>query len=127
MVAALTGEKFAVTEALIGYRQHDANQIGVKKNTAATRMAKLRADGAGRNARLLTRISSLAERAPALGVSGEDLKLIHSSLNFQEARSSYPKNRLIRWVPVLGQVLSARYFSVSNGARDVLRDVVQPL
>ena len=127
MVAALTGEQFALTESLIGYRQHSSNQIGVKKNTAATRMAKLRADGAGRNERLLTRISSLAERAPALGVSEADMKLIASSLSFQEARSRYPKNRLIRWVPVLGQVLTGRYFRVSNGARDVLRDLVQPL
>ena len=127
MVAALAGEQFAVTESLIGYRQHSANQIGVKKNTAATRLAKLRADGAGRNARLLTRISSLAERAPELGVSEADMRLIASSLNFQEARSRYPKNRLIRWVPVLGQVLTGRYFRVSNGARDVLRDLVQPL
>ena len=127
MVAALTGEKFAVTESLIGYRQHSSNQIGVKKNTAATRMAKLRADGATRNARLLTRISSLAERAPALEVSEADMKLIASSLSLQEARSRYPKNRFIRWVPVLGQVLTGRYFRVSNGARDVLRDLVQPL
>ena len=127
IVAALTGEQFAMTESLIGYRQHSSNQIGVKKNTAATRMAKLRADGATRNARLLTRISSLAERAYALGVSEADMKLIASSLSLQEARSRYPKNRLIRWVPVLGQVLTGRYFRVSNGARDVLRDLVQPL
>jgi glycosyltransferase involved in cell wall biosynthesis len=127
MVAALAGEKFAVTEALIGYRQHDANQIGVKKNTMNTRLAKLRAEGAERNARLLTRITSLAERAPELGVSESEMKLIASSLNFQEARSAYPRNRAIRWIPVLGQALTGRYFRVSNGARDVLRDLVQPL
>jgi glycosyltransferase involved in cell wall biosynthesis len=127
MVSALTGEKFAITESLIGYRQHAANQIGVKKNNLGTRMAKLRAEGAERNARLLTRISSLAERAPELGVSESEMKLIAASLNFQEARSSYPRNRAIRWIPVLGQVLTGRYFRVSNGARDVLRDLVQPL
>ena len=127
MVAALTGDKFAVTEAMIGYRQHDANQIGVKKNTMNTRLAKLRAEGAQRNSRLLTRISSLAESAPDLGVSESEMKLIASSLNFQEARSAYPRNRAIRWIPVLGQVLTGRYFRVSNGARDVLRDLVQPL
>jgi glycosyltransferase involved in cell wall biosynthesis len=127
MVSALTGEKFAVTEALIGYRQHDANQIGVKKNTMNTRLAKLRAEGAQRNARLLTRISSLAERAPVLGVSESEMKIIVASLNFQAARSSYPRNRAIRWIPVLGQVLTGRYFRVSNGARDILRDLVQPL
>ena len=127
MVAALSGEKFAVTESLIGYRQHSSNQIGVKKNTVSTRMAKLRAEGAERNARLLTRISSLAERAPQLGVSEHDMSIIASSLNLQEARSAYPRNRAIRWIPVLGQVFTGRYFRVSNGARDILRDLVQPL
>lgn len=127
MVAALTGEKFAVTESLIGYRQHDSNQIGVKKNTLSTRMAKLRAEGAERNARLLARITSLAERASELGASDSAQSLIASSVKLQQARSAYPRNRAIRWVPVLGQVMTGRYFTVSNGARDILRDLVQPL
>lgn len=127
MVAALSGVKFAVTESLIGYRQHDSNQIGVKKNTLSTRMAKLRAEGAERNARLLARITSLAERASDLGATASALSLIASSVKFQQARSAYPRNRAIRWVPVLGQVITGRYFRVSNGPRDVLRDLVQPL
>ena len=127
MVAALIGERFAVTESLIGYRQHSSNQIGVKKNTMATRMAKLRAEGAERNARLLARITSLSERSVELGASYSAQVLIGSSMKFQRARSAYPRNRAIRWVPVLGQVLTGRYFRVSNGPRDVLRDLVQPL
>jgi glycosyltransferase involved in cell wall biosynthesis len=127
MVAALTGEKFAVTESLIGYRQHDSNQIGVKKNTLATRMAKLRAEGAERNARLLARITSLSERAGELGASASAVSLIKSSVKLQQSRSTYPRNRAIRWAPVFGQVLTGRYFRVSNGARDILRDLVQPL
>ncbi|MFA9277651.1 MAG: glycosyltransferase family 2 protein [Rhodoluna sp.] len=127
MVAALSGEQFDVTESLIGYRQHDSNQIGVKKNTLSTRMAKLRAEGAERNARLLARISSLSERANELGASASALSLIASSVKLQVARSAYPRNRAIRWVPVLGQVITGRYFRVSNGPRDILRDLVQPL
>jgi glycosyltransferase involved in cell wall biosynthesis len=127
MVAALSGERFALTESVIGYRQHSSNQIGVKKNTFATRMAKLRAEGAQRNARLLTRITSLAERSGGLGVSPTDSALISSARQLQQARSSYPRNRVIRWVPVLRQVFAGRYFTVSNGGRDILRDLVQPL
>jgi glycosyltransferase involved in cell wall biosynthesis len=127
MVAALSGEQFAVTEPLIGYRQHSSNQIGVTKNTVQTRMAKLTAEGRERNARLLARVTSLAQRASELGTSPQAQKLIDASLRFQKARSSYPRNRLIRWIPVLGQVLTGRYFRVSNGPRDVLRDLVQPL
>lgn len=127
MVAALTNTSFSVTEPLIGYRQHEANQIGVKKNTVQTRMAKLRAEGSARNARLLERITSLSDRAPELTHSSRALALIASARAFQHARSNYPRNRIVRWVPVLGQVLTGRYFRVSNGARDILRDLVQPL
>ncbi|MDH6533335.1 glycosyltransferase involved in cell wall biosynthesis [Aurantimicrobium minutum] len=127
MVAALSKTPFAVTESLIGYRQHGSNQIGVKKNTLQARMAKLRAEGVERNARLLKRITSLSERSSDLTSSKRDLGRISSALAFQKARSALPRHRAIRWVPVLGQVLTGRYFTVSNGPRDVLRDMVQPL
>lgn len=127
MVAALTNTTFSVTEPLIGYRQHEANQIGVKKNTVQTRMAKLRAEGVERNTRLLKRITSLSERAPELTHSSRDRALIASARAFQQARSNFPRNRSVRWVSVFGQVMTGRYFRVSNGARDILRDLVQPL
>lgn len=128
MVAALTNTTFAVTEEpIIGYRQHEANQIGVKKNTVQTRMAKLRAEGVERNTRLLKRITSLSERAPELTHSSRDRALIASARAFQQARSNFPRNRAVRWVSVFGQVMTGRYFRVSNGARDILRDLVQPL
>jgi glycosyltransferase involved in cell wall biosynthesis len=127
MVAALTGASFAITDPVIAYRQHESNQIGVKKNTLQTRMAKLRAEGTNRNQRLRERVTSLSERASELTTSHRDLALISSALKFQTARSGYPRNRAIRWIPVLGQVLTGRYFTVSNGPRDILRDLVQPL
>ena len=127
MVAALSGEGFVITKPLIGYRQHSANQIGVEQKSFGTNLFKLRTAGSERNARLMARITSLSERASEVGASASSLSLIASSLKLQQARSAYPRNRAIRWMPVLGQVLTGRYFRVSNGPRDVLRDLVQPL
>lgn len=125
MVAAFSKKMIIITEPLIEYRQHSSNQIGVEKSSMATRMAKLRENGANRNARLLDRINALAARTGDLGVGSNDLNRIFSAQKLQIARSGYPRNRFIRWVPVMGQVFSGRYFRVSNGARDVLRDLVQ--
>lgn len=51
-VAALSGARFGVTGPLMGYRQHAANQIGVKKRTASIRVGRLTMNGRERNARL---------------------------------------------------------------------------
>lgn len=127
MVAALTGAKFSVTDSVIGYRQHTQNQIGVKKRTLGIRMGRLSMQGRARNKRLLQRAQDLVRRAPEFTSNAHSLKLVSSYLAFQNARSNFPTSRIIRWVPVAGQVFTGRYFRVSNGARDVLRDLVQPL
>jgi glycosyltransferase involved in cell wall biosynthesis/antitoxin (DNA-binding transcriptional repressor) of toxin-antitoxin stability system len=130
MVSALTGERFALTPVLIGYRQHGKNQIGVKRKTASSRMAKLTSDGRARNARLLQRASDLVDRVGAggsLDVTPHATELVAQAVAHQTARSSFRSNRLARFPQVVREVLSGRYFRVSNGARDVLRDLVQPL
>lgn len=127
MVAAVTHAEFAVLEPLVGYRQHGDNQIGVKKTDAQVRMERLKAPGRDRNNRLLVRAQELAARAPRMEASAKDLKRIHQALAFQQARSRFSSNHLLRLPQVLAQIVTARYFIVSNGARDVLRDIVQPL
>ena len=126
-VAALAGANIAVTRSLTRYRQHSSNQIGVQKRTTSIRIGRLTMNGRERNARLRERSQQLLERAGALAVGEHDKKLIRTSLKFQDARSRFPRFRGIRWVLVLPQVLLGRYWRVSNGTRDVLRDLVQPL
>lgn len=127
MVAAMAGEKFAVTESLIGYRQHSQNQIGVKKNTTSTRMNRLTMNGRARNAKLMVRATQLVSRVASLGASSHNIQRSNVALRFQKARNSFATNRLLRFPQVVLQVFTGRYFTVSNGARDVLRDIVQPL
>ena len=127
MVAAIKNSRFVVLEPLLGYRQHGENQIGVKKTNAQVRKQRLTSHGKERNARLLLRAQELAARAPGLETSLRDTALIEKALAFQQARSRFSKNRIARIPQVMGQVFRGRYFSVSNGPRDVLRDLVQPL
>lgn len=126
-VAALTRSRLEVTAALTGYRQHSSNQIGVKKRTASIRVGRLTMNGRERNARLLERAQQLLTRSDSLASTDSDHDLIRTSVKFQAARNGYPRLRLMRWLWVLPQVVMGRYWRVSNGARDVLRDLVQPL
>ena len=129
IVAALNHETFALTPTVIGYRQHGKNQIGVKRKTAASRVAKLTADGRARNARLLQRAQDLASRFKGTSsnfIDAHSALLIDEALKHQTSRSAFRSNRLVRFPQVLREVLSGRYFRVSNGPRDVLRDLVQP-
>lgn len=127
MVAAVKHSRFVVLQPLLGYRQHGNNQIGVRKTDTQVRMQRLTAQGTERNARLLLRFHELAARAPELEPTTPETKLIEKAFTFQQARSRFSKNRIARFPQVLGQVFRGRYFSVSNGPRDVLRDLVQPL
>jgi hypothetical protein len=127
MVAAIKNSRFVVLEPLLGYRQHGENQIGVKKTDAQVRIQRLKAQGTERNARLLLRSQELAARAPGLETSAREATLIRKALAFQQVRSRFSQNRLVRIPQVLGQVFRGTYFSVGNGPRDVLRDLVQPL
>lgn len=137
MVAAIRHLGFGVTEALVDYRQHGANEIGVRKRTLGIKLRRLLAPGADRNVRLLARASALAERGAGVGATGlgagrreasdDDEKLIAAAVRHQQRRSTYPRNRLIRWMFVVPEILSRRYFVVSNGVQDILRDIVGPL
>lgn len=127
MVASLTGKSFAITESLTRYRQHGNNQIGAKKKTASTRVDRLVMNGLRRNQRLLIRAQELVYRLDSWDVSEENVRLCQSALRFQLARNNFDQNRFVRFPQVMFLVLSGRYFTVSNGLRDVLRDIVQPL
>jgi glycosyltransferase involved in cell wall biosynthesis len=129
MMAAVTREKFVILPSLIRYRQHGQNQIGVQRQTAATRLAKLTARGRDRNTRLLARARDLAARISGGEVSADSraTALISQAVQHQTVRSAFCSNRLARFGQVAAEVGSGRYFRVSNGFRDVLRDVVQPL
>jgi glycosyltransferase involved in cell wall biosynthesis len=126
-VAAIRRLRFGVTEPLVDYRQHGSNQIGVLKRTLTIKLSRLKEPGADRNARLLARAMALSARTTSLGACDEDVSLIAKSLRHQLWRSNYPRNRFCRWVFVVPEILSRRYFLVSNGAQDIVRDVFGPI
>jgi glycosyltransferase involved in cell wall biosynthesis len=129
MVAAATGVVDVLDEALVDYRQHDANQIGVTALDAAGHIGRLRAPRTLRNKRLLARAEALAERAPAFvpAPDSDRLGLIEAKLVHERMRSALPAPRVARVWPVLREWATGRYSRFGRGLQDVLRDLVQPV
>ena len=129
IVAAATGTVDFLDEALIDYRQHGGNQIGVTSLNAAGRLGRLQAARTRRNERLLARAEALDERAPGLIPSPSEtyLRDIRAKVAHERARSAFPRARFRRVLPVLRQWRTGGYTRFGRGPQDVLRDLVQPV
>jgi len=128
MVASLTGGVGVLTEPLIDYRQHGANQIGVTELGLGGKFGRLRAPRTERNSRLLARARDLADRVPDLAPQDADTqRRVREKLAHEVARSALPTSRTARVAPVLREWRSGRYSAFGRGAQDVLRDLVQPV
>ena len=126
IVAAAHGGVRVVEEPTIDYRQHGANQIGMRSRlTVRARIERLQEPRSARNLRLLRRAASLAERAEAWSeraATDAVEKLAH-----ERVRSALPTARAARLAPVLRERTTGRYDRYGLGAQDVLRDLVQPV
>lgn len=139
VVAAAYGGVWLLDEPTIDYRQHGANQIGMRsKLTWKIRLDRLRAPRSQRNQRLLKRANALAKWAgeisrgervsnplrsaqrPTIWQDAEE-KLAHETV-----RSELPVHRIDRWKPIRREMKSGRYERFGLGRQDVLRDLVQP-
>ncbi|HWH25519.1 MAG TPA: glycosyltransferase family 2 protein [Pseudolysinimonas sp.] len=125
LVSGATGGLGVIDEGLIDYRQHGANQIGVRKLGLAGKARRMLEPGAARSARLLDRARDLAARvpefAPELQATANE-KLLH-----ERVRSALPQFRLARIAPVLRELRTGRYSAFGRGAIDAARDLLQPL
>lgn len=126
-IAAVTGRLLADERALIDYRQHGANAIGVRHLSRFQRLAKVLEPRDGRLKNLSARADALVERLQALDVPERWLTLAIAKARFERARARYPTSRVRRVVPVLRQLVAGHYVAfASQGNADVVRDLLQP-
>jgi glycosyltransferase involved in cell wall biosynthesis len=128
LIAAAVGRTDVIEEALIDYRQHAANVIGVPprmswfKNTRSA----LAPGGSLRRRNRLARAEVLWEKVRALGTSvrPERASRVEELLAHERLRASLPQARAARLGPVLQEALSGRYGRFSFGLRSVARDLL---
>lgn len=128
VVASVGGGIAMVPEPLIDYRQHGANQIGVRRLGPGGKLARLRESRTTRNARLLARARDLADRLPGIASDDDHLAAaVRGKLEHELARQALPVRRIRRIGPVWREWRTGAYGRYGRGAQDVLRDLVQPV
>ena len=109
--------------ALIDYRQHGGNQIGVAKPTPGHLVRRMLEPRGSRYEWLSERSTALVERLESIGAPAPALELARAKQAFEARRAAYPARRLARLGPVLRQRRDYARLS-SQGTLDILRDLL---
>jgi glycosyltransferase involved in cell wall biosynthesis len=127
IIASASGTITLIDDALIDYRQHGENQIGVKKPTLGYRIRRMLAPRGDRYTALSARAEVLSARLATLVVAPELLQLARDKARFERLRAGYPAARPRRLLPVFREYRAGSYARLSSqGNVDVLRDLLQP-
>jgi glycosyltransferase involved in cell wall biosynthesis len=126
-IAAAHGGVDTIEQALIDYRVHGGNQIGVTTPTLSHRLSQLRVPRGDRLTILAQRASLLVDRVESIGAPEPVIALARRKARFETRRAAYPRLRLARLVPVLTNARGGNYATLSSqGNKDIVRDLVQP-
>jgi glycosyltransferase involved in cell wall biosynthesis len=127
IIAAVGGEVTLIESPLIDYRQHDTNQIGVKKPTLGYLIGRMVGRRGDRYRQLAERSSALVERLERNGATVPVLERARAKARFEAKRAAYPDSRIARVPPVGREFLAGSYRRYSSQRNlDVVRDLLQP-
>lgn len=129
MLAAAAGHLGFDDRPTIQYRMHGSNSSGgVRRRGFREKLALLTKPAAARNDRLLVQAKSLVAGIDALGdrIPTWARELAKANLQHEQARSTFPRNRIVRAPFVLREAASRRYSTLGRGQKDVLQDLLQP-
>ncbi len=124
--ACMTGSIHCVDEKLIGYRQHENNQVGVAQLTAGAAFQKVAGPRRRRNAALKARASALMSRVTSDELFPKEIRAsVEEKFHHEAVRSNLPASRMRRAWPILREYSSGRYGDFGLGTLDAIRDLVQ--
>lgn len=127
IIAAARSRVDLLTEQLVEYRQHGANEIGMRVPTLRYKVGRVFEPRADRYSDLLARAVALRARLGELGASAAVLASVDEKVKHQAVRDGLPRNRLARIAPIGREASTGRYALYSSqGALDILRDILQP-
>jgi len=128
IIASVLGPIRVYPEPLVDYRQHGANEIGVRKLSPIGKLKRLFEPRDERYDYLLERATVLLARLEELGdkVWEERLERAEQKVEHLAVRAAFPASRSARIAPVLREARTGRYAQYSRGKADILRDLLQP-
>jgi glycosyltransferase involved in cell wall biosynthesis len=128
MVAAIVGRTDVMTDQLIDYRQHSANQIGARKLTVAGIFHELRLNRTARGIRLVTRAEELEARLDSFGAAATATvrDLVARKVAHERRRRDLPALRIARVPGVLRELRGGGYSMFGRPRASIVRDLLQP-
>lgn len=128
IMAAAIGRVDLLPDALIDYRQHGSNQVGVSAPTLHGKIARVLQPRGDRNVVLAHRAAALEARlqattgiVPSIGTAATAKRQV------EVARAAMPHSRLLRIPSVMRLAAAGSYGRYcSRGNADILRDLLQP-
>jgi len=128
MVATVTGRVDAVRQALIDYRQHGENQIGMRRRTWCDKWRDLVAPRHQQFSHEVSRMGVLRERLAGLGSKVPVLYLQqvdHRRQHFLRRLAIGKLPRYRRWFAVYAEAHRGYYKQYDTGMRSMLRDLMR--
>ncbi len=128
ILAAALGDVDYVASPLIDYRQHAANQIGVRRLSLAEKFGRLARPRGDHYRTMLRRTEVLLSRLEAFGarVPPRVLEAVREKLVHVRMRASLPGRRIARILPIAREITTGRYLRYSIGMRNIARDFLEP-
>lgn len=127
-VAAAAGRLDFIEDALIDYRQHEANQIGARERSLAMKWRELhlpRGRLLSDEARRLQRLEQFLQRATFAGASERARQIEHKRVHFERRVAIGQLPRWRRVPAVLREARQGSYRRYGTGARSMLRDLLR--
>lgn len=127
LIAAAHGGHDTLERAVIDYRLHGANQIGVAAPTLRRKVSQVFTPRGDRLAVLAQRGADAVARVEEIHAPEAVVELAKRKAAFETRRAAYPQSRWRRLVVVLREATRGDYRDLaSQGAVDILRDLLQP-
>lgn len=127
-VAASVGRVDFIDQPLIDYRQHGANQIGMRKRTLAMKWRDLlqpRGQSLVDEAKRLRRLETFLLQAGFHGSRDRAAQVRDKWAHFEQRVAIGRLPRRLRWSPVLREARKGCYRRYGTGIRSVLRDLLR--
>jgi hypothetical protein len=126
IIAAASGRVGMVEDALIDYRQHDRNQIGMRKRTWVDKWSDMARPRGEQFEAEVRRLRSLAARLSSLGNLEESVLQVNQKREHFERRLALGQRR--HWARLAGiarEAAHGNYRRYGTGSRSMLRDLLR--
>ena len=124
-IIALQARLLPISERLISYRVHSANQIGAESTATTARMRSALGIDPAVYLKYAEQLTLLRDHVGRVLPGHDDfLRRVEAKIRFLRVRGSLPRSRWRRALPIARELVSGGYSRYSNSPLNALRDLL---